>query len=260
MAKQLNGILDAFSGACGNVVGYRGRHGEGYVRSRPSHYNDRKSKAQLRNRGKMDTLMAFESAAKEFIKANLGNYAVGMSEVNYATKLNFKKAVFANESASRFWIEMDKISLSEGFTAGVDGLRAVVAGNRGLLHWTDNSMVARAKAEDRLQVFLFNEEKIAGRYVKDTGLRGDLSAWVEVPESWAGERMHVFVAFVSRGGESSKTGYVSLCGSCVWFDSREGVGLRRVQSATWAVLGPYSRTALIRADVASFLGYRRGKT
>ena len=230
------------------------------MRSRPSHYNDRKSKAQLRNRGKMDTLMAFESAAKAFIKANLGNYAVGMSEVNYATSRNFKSAVFANESASRFWIEMDKISLSEGFTAGADGLRAVVSGHRVLLHWTDNSMVARAKEEDRLQVFVFNEERIQGRYIPDAGLRGDLSAWVEVPESWAGERMHVFVAFVDRNGESSKTGYASLCGSCVWEDGREGLGERRVQSATWAVLGPYSRTTLIRADVASFLGYRRGKT
>ena len=260
MAIQGNGVLDAFSGACGNVVGYRGRRGEGYIRMRPSHYNDRKSKAQLRNRGKMDTLMAFESAAKEFIKDNLANYAVGMSEVNYATKLNFKSAVFANESATRFWIEMDKISLSDGFTAGVDGLRAVVVGNRVLLHWADNAMVARAKAEDRLQMFVFNEERIQGKYVKDVGVRGDLSAWVEVPESWAGERLHVFVAFLDRNGESSKTGYASLCGSCVWFDNREGLGERRVQSATWAVLGPYSRTTLKRADVASFLGYRRGKT
>ena len=260
MAKQGNGILDGFSGTCGNVVGYRGRSGAYFMRSRPSHYNDRKSKAQLRNRGRMDTLMAFESAAKEFIKNNLENYAVGMSEVNYATKLNFKKAVFANESATRFWIEMDKISLSDGFTAGADGLRAVVCGHRVLLYWADNTMVARAKAEDRLQVFVFNEERIQGKYIPDAGLRGDLSAWVDVPESWAGERMHVFVAFKSRGFGSSKTGYVSLCGSCVWEDGREGLGERRVQSATWAVLGPYSRTTLKRADVASFWGYRRGKT
>ena len=259
MAVQYNGILDGFSGACGNVVGYRGRSGAYFMRSRPQHYNDRKSKAQLRNRGKMDTLMAFESAAKEFIKANLENYAVRMSEVNYATKMNFGAAVFANEGATRFWIEMDKIQISDGFTAGAEGLRAVVVGHRVLLHWADNTMVARAKADDRLQVLVFDEERIQGRYVRDAGVRGDLKAWVEVPESWAGERLHVFVAFMSRGGESSKTGYVSLCGSCVWEDGREGLGERRVQSATWAVLGPYSRTTLIRADVASMLGYARGK-
>ena len=201
------GILGAFSGKVGNVVGVVMKNGQFYVRSKPKMYRDRKSASQLQQRGKLGVLMHFESLAKDFINDNLLNYAVGKSQTNVATSMNMKTAVFADDAGANVWIEYDKIRLSTGQTAGVAQPMALRNGNEMVLAWLDNAGLYNARVGDMLQVLVYDETRDKMLHVRDVACRGDLSTRIALPEGWNDDALHVYATFMGKGEESSETGY-----------------------------------------------------
>ena len=238
MSVLLYGILGPFSGKVGNVVGVVGKDGSFYVRGVPLHYRDRKSVAQLRFRGRAKLMMTLLSAAKDFTNSNLDRMAERMSATNLAMKMNFGNAVFANEDASAFWIDYEKVRLSAGKTAGVDGLRAEIGDGKLILHWMDNGGLAGASGTDRLQVFVYDENRTAGLHAADVGTRSGCMACVELPEDWIGERLHVYAAMKSEDGESSETGYAFVCEDCRGIEGSERAGAGLEQSTTCSLFAP----------------------
>ena len=89
MAKLEQGILGPFRGTVGTVIGYRWRD-RWCMRARPSHYNDRRSEAQLEQRGRFKAMIQFASPATPLLRIGLRAWAAehGLTEGNAFLRLN----------------------------------------------------------------------------------------------------------------------------------------------------------------------------
>ena len=91
MAKLDMGILGGFSGRVGTVVGYH-RRGGWYVRAYQPHIKDRKSEAQLAQRGRFKAMIQFASQATGVLRVGLKQLAADqqITEGNAFLKINHR--------------------------------------------------------------------------------------------------------------------------------------------------------------------------
>ena len=89
MAKIEQGILGPFHGTVGTVIGYRWRD-RWCMRARPSHYNDRRSEAQLQQRSRFKAMIQFASPATPLLRLGLKAWATehSLTEGNAFLRLN----------------------------------------------------------------------------------------------------------------------------------------------------------------------------
>ena len=202
MARIEQGILGAFSGKCGNVIGYV-RNGVACMRSVPAHYRDRRSVAQLRNRGRFTMVMKLMSVVRPVISMGFRRFASAMTEMNVATRVNYYSVV--KEGAAGFCYDFAGLVLSRGSVEGLSGLMMNVAGNVVDLVWNGGDVLGGA--EDEVNVVVLNGDRMAMRFYRGVALRGDGCVSVAIPGGWNGEDVHCYV-MVSRGTDWSESCYV----------------------------------------------------
>ena len=245
MAIIEQGILGGFRGKCGDVIGYF-RNGVACVRSMPSHYRDRRSAAQLRNRGRFTMVMRLMSAVRPVIALGFKRFASAMTEMNVATRVNYYSAV--KESAGGFCYNFSGLVLCRGNVEGLSGLMVNAVGSSLDLVWDGNGVLGGAG--DVVSVVLLNEDRMGLKFYRGVALRGDGGVTVAVPQGWNGEGVHCYV-LVSRGGDWSESCYVGVVdwnGGVVLADfsadvsvgkldrGADGVGLGSDQSAIKVLL------------------------
>ena len=202
MAIIEQGILGAFRGKCGNVIGYV-RNGVACMRSMPSHYRDRKSEAQLRNRGRFTMVMKMMSVVRPAITLGFRRFASSMTEMNVATRVNYYSLV--KEGGASFEYDFSGLVLSRGGVEGLVGVMLNVVGSSVNLVWDGGAVWGGA--EDVVSVVLVNGDRMRMKFYRDVALRGDGGVSVEVPHGWNGEGVYCYV-MVSRGTDWSESLFV----------------------------------------------------
>ena len=207
MALIEQGILGAFRGKCGNVIGYV-RNGVACVRSMPAHYHDRRSVAQLKNRGRFTMVMKMMSVVRPAITMGFRRFASTMTEMNVATRVNYYSLV--KEGAAGLAYDYSGLVLCRGNVEGLSGVMVHVSGSSLSVVWDGNGVMGGN--EDGVSVVLLNGDRMEMRFFRGVALRGDGSLSVAIPQGWGGEDVHCFV-MVSRGEDWSESYYAGGVGS-----------------------------------------------
>ena len=211
MAKVEMGILGGFSGRVGTVVGYY-RRGGWYVRAYQPHIRDRRSEAQLLQRGRFKAMIQFASQATSVLRVGMRKRAraAGLTEGNFFLRENhtrFSSGTSQTGSTSRagdFGIEYAALRFSMGSLPGVRLREAAVdAGGRLRVCWESLGGVRG----DRVHVYVY--DAACGRGVAAVGRRGEGRVEVLLPDELAGGELHVWAFAEGRNGRVSPTAYVA---------------------------------------------------
>lgn len=203
MGKYNKGILGAFSGKVGNVVGASWR-GMDVLRSLPRAGTNAPTENQLLQREKFALVARFLLPFKPMLAAYFGMPNGGRSKANLATSYHLREAVL--EDNGRQSINYGKVLLSRGDLQGVT--QAVVtpdAGNVLRFSWTDNSGQATAKPTDRLMVGVHDAESGFSDFFLAVGTRQQAAAEVVLPDYYGGMQVHCWMAFASENGKMNST-------------------------------------------------------
>lgn len=199
MGKLSRGILGAFSGKVGEVVGGTW-NGISYIRAMPSNVKDAKTEKQMAQRQRFGLMVKLLYSLKYFLNISFSGGARGQSAVNQAMSVNLPTAITGDYPDQQIDYSMLKVArgnLTNVFEA------SVAADNPGEVNitWTDNTDIGSAKGDDTALMLLINTDKGLPLYVTDGPARSDEGATVTLPDPFAGDTLEAYLAFRSADGD-----------------------------------------------------------
>ena len=207
MAKVEMGILGGFSGRVGTVVGYY-RRGGWYVRAYQPHIKDRRSEAQLQQRGRFKAMIQFASQATGVLRVGLREAAraAGLTEGNLFLKENhagFSGGYgFSGNSRNSGDIDFAGLRFSRGSLAGVR-LTGAAVDEGGALRVKWQSL--GGQPADRIHIFIYSEAQRQGVCAEAGRAAGHTA--VLLPDGFAAAGLHVWAFAASASGRVSPTAY-----------------------------------------------------
>lgn len=195
MATYDKGILGAFTGTVGTVVGANWR-GKNIMRSRPKKTNRAPTEAQMLQRERFATVTRFLTPIRGLYNQYFGQNLGARSRYNMATSYHMTEAVeWVNDM---FEIIYNKVLISKGELQGVqDGTVSPLAGNQLQLTWTDNSGQGLAIAEDSLLVVIYAPDLNLFEVFENSAVREDAEVTLTIPAYFAGVPVHCWASFVN---------------------------------------------------------------
>lgn len=200
MGKYEKGILGAFSGKVGTVVGatWNGIH---YMRSLPTNRKDPKTEKQLAQRQRFRLMTSFLRKFRPVVNIGFKHGAGNMAAVNRAMSYNVKNAI--SGEYPDFEILYENLVFSRGDLMGShNALAESNSPGEVSLAWTDNSEDGSAKAEDTLTVVLYSIERDSVFYRLHAAERQDGSLNLSLPDSFQGDTVEVYLFFADQGEEA----------------------------------------------------------
>ena len=212
MAKIEQGILGPFRGTVGTVIGYRWRD-RWCMRARPSHYHDRRSAAQLAQRGRFKAMIQFASPATPLLRLGLRAWSAehGLTEGNAFLRLNHGCFASINSTTSETsmtsatgGIDYPRLRFSHGSlppiqgpaAERVDALTVRVGWERGL-----------GRGADTVHLYAYCPAAGWGLAVGAVERSVKYAQFV-LPQEFAGEEVHLWAFAVNAEGVASATCYV----------------------------------------------------
>lgn len=195
MGTYKNGILGAFKGKVGNVVGstWNGIH---YMRAVPANVKDAKTPKQLAQRQRFSLMTSFMRKFKTVVTIGFRNGAGNMTPGNRALSYNIKNAI--DGEYPDLEILYENLRFSRGDLIDAYQPQAVSEDPGQLqLSWTDNSDDGSASPDDRLIVACYSTERDAVFLNTDAAAREDESAVITMPEIWQGDVAETYIFFAS---------------------------------------------------------------
>ena len=199
MGKYKKGILGAFSGKVGTVVGatWNGIH---YMRSLPTNRQDPKTEKQLAQRERFRLMTSFLRKFRPVVNIGFKHGAGNMAATNRAMSYNIKNAISGDYPD--FEIQFENLVFSRGdLTGGHNVIAESNAPGELTLTWTDNSGDGSAVAEDSVTVVLYSEERDTVFYRIHGAVRQDGSLSLMLPESFQGDTVETYLFFAGQGEE-----------------------------------------------------------
>jgi len=196
MAIIKSGILGGGSGSVGPVT-MGSWKGKDYIRSKPTSVANPKTAAQVGQRTKLSTLVAF---AKEIlvpvIKPLWDRFAQGMSGYNHFIQQNIAQV----SAAGAITYASIRTSIGSLLGQSINAIGSADADTNVDITFTDNSGEGSALATDTAYVVVYNEtQDVFGTGVGDP--RSDAEANVEMPVACAsGDVLHAWLAFRRADG------------------------------------------------------------
>jgi len=198
MGKIKSGILGGVKGKIGNVVGSSWK-GIDYLKTLPASYSDAKTETQVNNRSKFLTVVRFLQPLTEVLRVGYKSLAVKKSAFNAATSYHYKNAIMGEYPD----VSMDysKVMMSKGNLRGADNaLASSSAATKLNLSWTDNTGLSSANADDVAIVVVYHPELGDAFHTLNAASRGDLAAELDLPQSYSGSDVHVYLSFMALSG------------------------------------------------------------
>jgi hypothetical protein len=199
MAKINQGILGGFAGKVGNVIGGTWK-GINYMRVKPSSVANPKTEGQVSQRTKFSTVLQFLQPIKDHIKVGYKNYATKQTEFNSAMSYILNNAVIGE--GSDFSIDYSSVLVSRG---SLSMALNPVAGSdlSGGLHvsWSDNSTEVNANSTDAAFILVYASNLGQAVSLKAEATRADKSYDITLPDNFKGEKVDVFISFLSSTGK-----------------------------------------------------------
>ena len=198
MGTIKKGILGAFSGKVGNVVGASWK-GIAYMRSLPASVKNPRSLKQRTQRSKFSLALEVIQPLLSVIKQGWKLYANKQSAFNAAmsyTVFNVIQGEYPDYN-----VDYSKIIISRGnLTAAAD--YAVVASPTGAtINWGDNSGQGAAQPTDVVIVAALNPAKGEIATPVADATRADGTIDIVYPGHWENYKTHVYLGFISDDGK-----------------------------------------------------------
>ena len=167
------------------------------MRVKPASVANPKTEGQLDQRTKFSTVLQFLQPLGGFIKVGFHAYAIKMTEFNSAMSYNVKHAVTGEYPD--YAIDFENALISRG---GLTGALNPEANSPALgqvqFNWADNSNDGNANPTDKVMVLVYNPEKNEAVYVTDSPERSTGTYTLTVPDNYADDTVHAFIAFINE--------------------------------------------------------------
>jgi hypothetical protein len=198
MGKIAQGILGGLSGKVGNIVGGSWK-GIDYIRIKPSSVANPRTEGQVNQRNKFTITLEYLQATKDFIKIGYKSFATKKTEFNAAMSYVLNNAV--GGIAPNFTIDYSLALLSRGSLSGVlNGTTDLATPGQVSFDWDDNSAEGNANVTDKAMVLVYNPGKKESISILDGADRTVGTQVVTIPNTYAGDTVELFMAFVSADG------------------------------------------------------------
>jgi len=198
MGKIAQGILGGLSGKVGNIIGGSWK-GIDYIRIKPSSVANPRTEGQVNQRNKFTVTLEYLQATSDFIKIGYKAFAVKKTEFNAAMSYVLNNAV--GGIAPNFTIDYTLALLSRGPLSGVlNGTTDLATAGQVTFDWDDNSAEGNANVTDKSMVLVYNPSKKESISILDGADRTVGSQVVTIPNTYAGDTVELFMAFVSADG------------------------------------------------------------
>jgi hypothetical protein len=200
MAKQQKGILEAFTGKIGNVVGSSWK-GIPVLRSAPSTRKSRFSNPQIQQQAKFIVITRFLRPLTELINQTFKNSATKMSCFNKAFSVNKETVIGLYPS---FKINYAAVVLSTGklYNATDVKTRSPKPG-RLLISWNkDKGLNSRALISDHVFVAAYCEELDKWFCNSNSASRYEGSCNLDLSD-FKGRQVQTYMGFISYDGKNS---------------------------------------------------------
>ena len=222
MAKLHQGILGAFTGKVGTVVGYVWRDRQ-VVRAYRKEINYPDTESQRLEREWFVSMVRFAATARPALLLGLRERAARdqMTEGNAFVKMN--KRCFARTYApvaacggatpssleGEFGIDYEKIRIAEGSAAPVRFAAAEI-GDSGILRvdFEKNSGMCRAKGSDRVYIYIYNTETREGLLSAPAERRGG-RLQMQLPDGWNELNTRMWGFTVDRECRASSSAHIA---------------------------------------------------
>jgi hypothetical protein len=198
MAKLSQGILGGISGKVGTVVGGSWK-GIDYIRSKPAQVSNPRTEGQVAQRNKFTATLEFLQPLNPFLRIGYKNYTNKKSAFNAAMSYILKNAITG--TAPNFSVDYQNAMVSRGSLTGAlnpNGASTNVAEID--FSWTDNSGSGNAVATDKAMLVAFNPTDKSATYVTAGADRSTGNATLQVPSTFSGDNVEVYIAFISADG------------------------------------------------------------
>lgn len=212
MATYNKGILGAFTGTVGSVVGANWR-GMNVMRSRPKKTNRPPTEVQLMQREKFATVTAFLTPIRYVYNKYFGQNVGVKSRYNMAVSYHIREALELTDET--YGMIYNKVLISKGDLQGVqDGTVTPEAGQQIKLSWLDNSGQGLALATDSLLAVIYSPDLNLFQVFEYGAVREDAEATLTAMAYFAGFQVHCWVSFVNDNrkvaASSSYLGEITL--------------------------------------------------
>lgn len=214
MGSYDRGILGAFSGKVGNVIGAHWR-GIDYMRSLPRKGNRKFNQVQLEQQLKFALAVNFMKPISELVNLGFKNLAKQrLTGYNVAVQRTIKQAVTG--TFPDFVIDYPQVAISEGpVPPSVNETADSPAANTLRVAWDDNSArEAAARIDDEVILLVHNPAKARYLYTVGQTVRQDMEQEMVLPQNFSGDTVQVYLSFVrsdgSRLANSTHVGAVAI--------------------------------------------------
>jgi hypothetical protein len=202
------GILGGFSGKVGTVIGGSWK-GINFMRGIAGH-SDAQTVRQMDQRLKFAVTMKFLQPLSGFIKVGFKDYAIRMTAMNAAFSYNFRNAIQGTYPSYAINYANALVARGDLASALNPVASSTVAGTI-LFTWANNSSEMNANTTDQTLIVVFNPAKNQAVFLGDTSTRADGTQSVTVPDSFTGDQVQCFIAFITLDGlELSNSKYAGV--------------------------------------------------
>jgi len=198
MGKIPQGILGSLSGKVGSIIGGSWK-GIDYIRIKPASVANPRTEGQVNQRNKFTITLEYLQATSDFIKVGYKAFAVKKTEFNAAMSYVLNNAV--GGIAPNFTIDYSLALLSRGSLSSVlNGSTDLATPGQVTFDWDDNSAEGNANTTDKAMVLVYNPSKKESVSILDGADRTVGSQVITIPNTYAGDTVELFMAFVSADG------------------------------------------------------------
>ncbi|MHA4894760.1 DUF6266 family protein [Pedobacter sp. PWIIR3] len=195
MGKYKNGILGAFSGKIGAVIGASWR-GIDYMRSLPRISNKPASVKQLTQRMKMSLLRGFLLGIEEIIEICFQNYTQ-TSAMNGALSYNMSHSVTGTHP--EMYIDFPNLVISKGDLHGTWSPNVASNEPKSIdFTWTNGPYNNLRAADDQVLLVLYCPDEEGFYVLTDGGVRESSAIRLEAPMGFWGKSVHCYISFYSK--------------------------------------------------------------
>jgi hypothetical protein len=211
MGKIKTGILGAFSGTVGPVVGSSWK-GIAVIRSKPPSRRRKSTEGQLRQMAKLKLMTPFVSPITGLLNKTYGGVTFQMSCFNKALSYNMRNAI--NGEYPAFAINYSRVVLGVGDLLNPERVSAQsVSAGQISISWVDNSGEGSARATDKAFIAIYSEDLQRWLTRSEGSLRNAGNYTLDVA-AFSGKAVHTYIGFLSADAQfvstSLYTGMVNI--------------------------------------------------
>ncbi|HOU68524.1 MAG TPA: DUF6266 family protein [Paludibacteraceae bacterium] len=199
MGTIKQGILGGFSGKVGTVIGGSWK-GISYMRSQVQNIKNPRTEAQMEQRSKFALTLSFLKPITSYVRTGFKTYATKQTAFNAAMSYICKNAVTGDYPD--YTLDFSLALVSRGNLTPAANAAATAASGKINFSWSDNSGAGDAQITDLAMPLVFNKDKGEAVFNTAADTRASEIAEINLPADWTGDKVEVYLGFVSADGKS----------------------------------------------------------